>query len=104
MTETEEIFHRIVSELPNGIEGRMFGAMSIKSINGKTAAFYWKENMVFKLDEVAQKEALKLDGSKVGSHLYAPERQMKGWICITEKHSDMWADFAKKALAFVAEM
>jgi len=32
----------------------------------------WKDNMLFKLDGKTQQEALKLNGSKIGSHLYAP--------------------------------
>lgn len=51
MTKSEKIFRQIITDLPNGSEGKMFGAKSIKSENGKTAAFFWKEDMTFKLDE-----------------------------------------------------
>lgn len=101
MTEPEKIFHQIIKGIPNGIEGKMFGAKCIKSINGKTAAFFWKENMVFKLDEQTQEQALHLKGAKVGSHLYALEKPMMGWVSITAKHSDKWSEFAEKALKYV---
>ena len=104
MTEPENLFHQIIKGLPNGIEGKMFGAKCIKSPNGKTAAFFWQENMVFKLDQETQEKALKLNGSKIGAHLYAPEKPMKGWISIPEKHSYKWTEFAKKALEYVEEL
>ncbi len=87
MTEPEKLFNQIIRGLPNGIEGKMVGAKCIKSLNGKTAAFYWHGSMVFKLDRESQVAALKLNDSKISSHLYAPEKQMKGWVSIQEKHS-----------------
>ncbi len=101
MTEPEKIFHQVIKAIPNGIEGKMFGAKCIKSIKGKTAAFFWKENMVFKLDEQTQEQALRLKEAKVGSHLYAPDRPMKGWVLITAMHSDKWSEFTEKALKYV---
>ena len=101
MTKSEKLFLQIIEGLSNGIEGRMFGAKCIKSTKGKTAAFFWQENMVFKLDQEAQDKALKLCGSKIGSHLYAPEKPMKGWVSIPRVHSDKWAIFAEKSLTYV---
>ena len=101
MTASEKTFHRISNELPKGIEGKMFGAKSIKLDNGKTAAFFWKENMTFKLDRETQLEALKFDGSRIASHLYATDKPMNGWILIPEKHSEKWLGFAKKAVDYV---
>ena len=90
MTNPEKTFYNIIKESRNGTEGKMFGAKCIKSINGKTAAFYWKEKMVFKLDENNQKRALEIDGAKIGSHLYAPEKPMKGWVSIPQNQSGEW--------------
>ncbi|WP_142784129.1 hypothetical protein [Changchengzhania lutea] len=53
----------------------MFGAECIKSTNGKTTAFFWKENMVFKLDEKSKESAMRIKGAEIGSHLYAPEKK-----------------------------
>ncbi len=101
MTKSEELFHQIVNEVPDAIEGKMFGASCIKSINGKAVAILWRDNMLFKLDEKAQQVALKLNGSSIGSHLYAPDKPMKGWVSLPFKHSDKWVNFTKKAVAFV---
>lgn len=101
MTKPEELFHTITREVLEAIEGKLFGAMCIKLNNGKTAAIFWKDCMLFKLNDKSQKEALKLKGSKIGSHLYAPEKPMMGWISIPFKHSHTWTDFAIKAIEYV---
>lgn len=101
MTNNENHFHQIANNLANAIESKMFGALSIKANNGKNAAFYWKENMVFKLDKPTQREALSLEGACIGSHIYAPEKQMKGWIMIPNAHLKQWAEYAEKAVIFV---
>ena len=78
MAEPEKIFQQIIENLVNRTEGKMFGAKSIKVENGKTAAFIWKGEMTFKLDKKSEWEAFKIDGAKIGSHLYAKEKQMTG--------------------------
>ena len=104
MSRSEKLYHQIINEIPDASEGKMFGAPCIKSINGKATALLWKNNMLFKLDEKAQQDALKLSGSGIGSHLYAPDKPMKGWISLPLKHSDKWSNFTKKAVAFVATL
>ena len=104
MTEPEKIFRQIITDLPNGTEGQIFGAKSIKSENGKTAAFFWKEDMTFKLDEKSELKALKIDGAKIGSHLYAKDKQMKGWVFIPKEHSKLWSEFSKKAVDYVGKL
>lgn len=101
MNKSEELFHQIVGEIPDSIEGKMFGALCIKSMNGKAAAILWKDNMLFKLDKKAQHEALKLNGSSIASHLYAQDKPMKGWVSLPFKQSGKWPDLTKKAVAFV---
>ena len=100
VAKSEKLFHQIVHEVPDSLEGKMFGASCIKSINGKAVAILWKDNMLFKLEKKVQQEALKLDGSNIGSHLYAPDKPMKGWVSSPFKHSDKWVNFTKKAVAF----
>lgn len=39
MTKSEELFYHIVNEVPDAIDGKMFGSSYIKSINGKTVKF-----------------------------------------------------------------
>lgn len=101
MTEPEKFFHKIVNDIPDAIEGKMFGAMCVKSTSGKAVAIFWKNNMLFKLGKKEQEEALALDGASVGSHLYAPDKPMKGWVQIPTKHADKWADLTAKAMAYV---
>ncbi len=101
MTQPEVLFHKIARGLPNAVEGILFGAMCIKSQNGKTFAIFWKDCMLFKLGEKAGQGALKLEGSKIGSHLYDPKRPMKGWVSLPYEQSHSWEDFANFALDHV---
>jgi len=104
MTNSEELFRKIIIEIPNAMVGKMFGASCIKLINGKAAALLWKDHMLFKLDEKTQQDALRLSGSSIGSHLYDPDKPMKGWVSVPLKHSDKWPNFTKKAIAFVTTL
>jgi len=104
MTNSEELFCKIIIEMPNAMVGKMFGASCLKSINGKAAVLLWKDHMLFKLDEKTQQDALRLSGSSIGSHLYAPDKPMKGWVSVPLKHSDKWPNFTKKAIAFVTTL
>ncbi len=54
--------------------------------------------MTFKLSREAEQEALQLDGSQVGTHLYDTARPMKGWVQLPFAQSDKWKDFAVRAL------
>lgn len=103
MSESEKTFQQILESLPNAIEGRIFGAKCIKTANGKAAAVLWQDSMVFKLDLQDQKVALKLKGAKMGSHFYAPEKSMKGWIEIPTEHSGKWIDFTRMAIEYVLD-
>ena len=99
MPEPQELFHIIARDLPNAVEGKLFGALCIKSINGKAAAIFWEDNMLFKLGAKDQRSALELDGARVGTHLYAPDKPMKGWVLVPAQHSDKWTGLIQKALA-----
>ncbi|MEE9322258.1 MAG: hypothetical protein V3U76_17600 [Granulosicoccus sp.] len=88
----------------NASAGKMFGAHSLKASNGNTAAFFWKNSMVFKLDEQSRQDALQLSGVCVGSHIYAPDRKMTGWISIPTCHADNWTHYASKAIEFVSTL
>jgi hypothetical protein len=101
MAELEQVFHQIIDRLPNASEGKFFGAKSIKANNGKTAAFFWRSAMGFRLGEQGQQQALCLKGSRVASHLYAPGKPMKGWVRIPAEHHETWLVFAKKAIRYV---
>lgn len=95
------VFQNIIDNIPSAIEGKIFGAKCIKAKNGKTAAIFWKDEMLFKLTENDLKDALKLPGAKVGSHLYAPERPMNGWLSLSFEMNIKWKYFTKKAIEYV---
>lgn len=78
MTKAEKLFYQIANELADGRESKIFGALCIKAANGKSAAIFWKDSMMFKLNTEDEKEALNIPGAKAGTHLYAPDRPMKG--------------------------
>lgn len=104
MTKNEQLFHEIAKLTPNTVEDKLFGAMSIKASNGKTAAFFWNEDMTFKLDETIRQKALKISGAKIGSHIYAPEKPMKGWVCVPSEHTDSWAELSDAAVKFINKL
>ena len=101
MTKAEKFFHQIADELPNAIESKMFGALCIKAINGKPSAMFWKDDMIFKLNSEDEKKALRLKDARQGTHLYAPDRPMKGWVLIPFIHSSKWKNLAKKSIEYV---
>ena len=45
-----------------------------------------------------EQEALELRGARTGTHIYNPDRQMKGWVWIPFEHSDKWTKFTQKAI------
>jgi hypothetical protein len=103
MTKAEELFHQIAADLPDVTEGKMFGALCTKTPNGKASTMFWKEYMIFKLNDEDQKEAMKLSGAKV----FDPSgkgRAMKGWIQLSDKHSAKWKALAVKATDYVREL
>ena len=97
----EKLFHQIAEELPIATESKMFGAFCIKAINGKVAAIFWEDAMIFKLNNDDEKMALRLKGARQGTHLYATNRPMNGWVLIPFIYSKRWKDHAKKSIAFV---
>lgn len=101
MTEQEELFHQIANDIADCVEGKMFGAMCLKSSNGKAAAIFWQDDMLFKLNESELQKALELKRAIPGHHLYAPDKRMKGWVRIPSTHSSQWLNFSLKAIEFV---
>lgn len=99
MTTAEEFFIRLTSEIPNVKEGKMFGALCMKTPNGKSAAMFWKDNIVVKLSKEPLEEALNLEGAK----LFEPmeSRPMKEWVQIPFAHKDKWKRFANISVALV---
>jgi len=104
MDECQRLFCDIIESLSNATQGKLFGAQSIKSNNGKNAAFLWKTSMTFKLDQDDLKKALSIAGATIGSHLYNTEKKMKGWVSIPENQSQNWKSLTKLALDYVEKL
>ena len=70
----------------------MFGALCMKTANGKSAAMFWKDNIVEKLTGESLNDAMSL----VGSKLFEPMegRPMKEWVQISFAYKDKWKIFA----------
>ena len=102
MTKGEELFSEIAKAIPGIKEGKMFSALCMKTPNGKSAAMFWKDNIVVKLEEDDMKAALALDGSKIFEPMEG--RQMTGWIQIPYKHKDEWKKFAISSVEKVKQL
>lgn len=102
MSKAEELFHIIAKEIPGAKEGKMFGALCIKTPNGKAAIIFKNDNMVFKLNKQDEAEAMKLAGAKVFDPMKA--KPMNGWTELPHQHSGTWKDWAVKAVNFVKQL
>jgi hypothetical protein len=76
---------------------QMMGMPALKR-NGKLWVGYWKDEMVFKLTDPAERDAaLALEGA----HLFDPgerDRPMKEWVVVPIAHERKWAKLADQAL------
>src|SRR5207253_506889 len=85
-------FTELTQEVPDVKPGKMFGALCMKTPNGKSAAMFWKDNIVVKLDEDNLQEALSLEGTKLFEPMEG--KPMKEWVQIPFHHKDKWKRFA----------
>ena len=97
-----EILNEIAEKIPGAKLSKMFGADCIKAQNGKAVCMIWKEDMVFKLTDDDEKEAMKIKGA----HVFSPMegRAMGGWIQIPAAHQKLWLGLAKKSMALVSKI
>ena len=76
---------------------QMMGMPALKR-GGKLWVGFWKDEMVFKLVDVGDREAaLALDGA----HLFDPGergRPMKEWVVVPQAHATRWPHLAEQAL------
>lgn len=96
MTKAEELFHEIAGNISDGTKGKMLGAFCFKATNGKAAAMFWKEYMVFKLVGDMLTEALALYGAKIFEP--AAGRPMGGWVQLSYDYKKLWPKYAEKAM------
>jgi len=93
MTNAEAYFTELTKEIPNAAPGKMFGALCMKMPNGKSAAMFWKDNIVVKLQGEALNEALSLDDAKLFEPMEG--KPMKDWVQIPFGYKDQWKMFAE---------
>jgi hypothetical protein len=93
MTLAENYFLALSNEILDVKLGKMFGALCMKTPNGKAAAMFWKDNLVVKLGDDAHSEALSLDGAKLFEPMEG--RPMKGWVQIPFDYKSKWKLFAE---------
>ena len=99
MTE-EDLYLSIGFSVPEAIQSQMFGKPCFK-INGKAFICFFRNEMVFKLDNPLHKEALEL----AGAQLFDPSgknRPMKEWVQIPYNHSKQWSIYADAAMKYVS--
>jgi hypothetical protein len=99
MTKGEIFFNELTKEIPDIKPGKMFGALCMKTPNGKSAAMFWKDNIVVKLHGDTLNEAMSLDGSKLFEPMVG--RPMKEWIQIPFAYKDQWKKFAMASVVLV---
>lgn len=92
MTKAEEYFNELVTEVPDVKAGKMFGALCMKTPNGKSAAMFWKDHLVVKLNGDLSQEALSLKGAQLFEPMEG--KPMNGWVQIPFEHKDKWKNFA----------
>src|SRR6185312_9809023 len=101
MTKSEELFHQIAAEIPEGKESKMFGAMCIKAPNGKAGVMFQNDHMIFKLQGDVMEEALGLSDAKI----FSPGgRAMNGWVQLAPAHSAKWKKYAAVAMENAAKI
>jgi hypothetical protein len=75
----------------------MFGMPTIKQ-GGKATAGFWRDSMVFKLNNEEKRDAaLALEGSERFDPMGG--RPMREWIVVPASHSDEWPRLAREALS-----
>jgi len=99
MTEAEEYFRQLMKEVPDVKPGKMFGALCMFSPNGKSAAMFWKDNIVVKLQGNTLKEALNMEGTQQFEPMEG--RPMKEWVQIPFKHRGVWKKYVMISISIV---
>lgn len=89
----ENYFLELSNEIPDLKAGKMFGALCLKTPNGKAAAMFWKDNIVVKLSGDEYNEARSLDGTVLFEPMEG--RPMKEWVQIPFHYKDRWKHFAR---------
>jgi hypothetical protein len=102
MTNAEEFFKELTGQIESVKPGKMFGALCMKTPNGKSAAMIWKDHLVVKLKGNFLNEALNLSGAKIFEPMEG--RQMKEWVQIPFVHKDRWKEYTLLSIKSVKDL
>jgi hypothetical protein len=102
MTNAEEFFKELTGQIESVKPGKMFGALCMKTPNGKSAAMIWKDQLVVKLKGNFLDEALSLTGAKIFEPMEG--RQMKEWVQIPFMHKDRWKEYTLLSIKSVKDL
>jgi hypothetical protein len=102
MSEAETYFIKLSEEIPDVQLGKMFGALCMKTPNGKSSAMFWKDNIVVKLQGEPLNEAMSLDGAQVFTPMEG--RPMNGWVQVPFAYKDKWKKLAKTSAESVKQL
>ena len=93
----DEIADDLVAQNSDVTVAQMMGMPALKK-GGTLWVGFWKDEMVFKLTDEAERErALALEGA----HLFDPgerDRPMKEWVVVPQAHEREWPQLADRAL------
>lgn len=102
MTQAETFFMELMTEVPDVVPGKMFGALCMKTPNGKSPAMFWNDHLVVKLQGELHAEALSLDGSCLFEPMQG--RPMKEWVQVPFDYKATWKKYVLSAADAVARI
>jgi hypothetical protein len=102
MTEAEFFFNELAGQIDSVKPGKMFGALCMKTPNGKSAAMIWRDHLVVKLNRNSLNEALNLSGAKIFEPMEG--RPMKEWVQIPFIHKDRWKEYTLLSIKLVKDL
>ena len=102
MTDAEFFFNELTGQIDSVKPGKMFGALCMKTPNGKSAAMIWRDHLVVKLKGNSLNEALNLSGAKIFEPMEG--RPMKEWVQIPFIHKDRWKEYTLLSIKLVKDL
>jgi hypothetical protein len=100
--EFNSILQKMQSEDSEVSAGNMMRSPAI-SFRSKVFAFYYQEQMVFKLDAKAPSTRLEFPGSEF-LNPFKNKPPMKGWLVIPARHHHQWSQLAQEAYENIKSM
>ena len=104
MKSPEQLFESIVAAFTNVdanvVPGKMMSSPALK-YKGKVFAFFWNEQMTFKLGKERDLEAEFGIGEYGFLSPFKNKPPMKGWYVIPNQFSDQWPTLTQEALFLI---